>query len=98
MSTLTAEEKRELVRAKQSEISSFHETSRCSSCHAVRCASHGTLANEMGDHTKTRFKSGSSFGSFDIHRSAVSKTHCITDGVTTWSRTLKNCIVNLAAA
>ena len=60
----------------------LHRTRRCSCCHAVRCASHSTRANEMGDHTKTRFKSESSFGRLRIHlSSARSITHCITNGV-----------------
>ena len=72
----------------------LHETRRCSCWHTVRCASHSTHANDMGDHTDTRFKSESQslFGRLGILRSAVgSKTHCITNGVTTWSTTPLDC-------
>ena len=58
MSTLTAQEKRELVLIDRQ----LHDTCRCSSCHGARCTSHSTHANDTGDHTKTRFKSENSCG------------------------------------
>ena len=54
-----------------------------------------TQSNEMGEHTekkKEKIKSESSLGRLRFHRSAVGiKTHCITNGVTTWSSTLLDC-------
>ena len=55
-------------------------------------AFHSTHTNEVGDHTKTKFKSENSFCRLGIQRSAVcSETHCTTIGATTWSTTLLDC-------
>ena len=83
VSTLTANEKRELIGP---------SSGRSVQAATRKWTSQSTHAYEMGDCTQTRCNTESSLGRLGIHTSAAgSEIHCITDSIATWSSTLLDC-------